>query len=34
MRENQEFCPKYGYEVVGRCVDGPYDRVHYRRRPG
>jgi ribosomal protein S18 acetylase RimI-like enzyme len=32
MRENQELYPKHGYEVVGRRVDGPYDRVHYRKR--
>ncbi|WP_189264900.1 hypothetical protein [Streptomyces fuscichromogenes] len=23
---------KYGYEVVERRVDGPYDRIHYRKR--
>ncbi|MEV2217548.1 GNAT family N-acetyltransferase [Streptomyces sp. NPDC050997] len=32
MWENQEIYPKFGYEVVGRRVDGPYDRVHYRKR--
>lgn len=32
MRENQELYPKHGYEVVERRVDGPYDRVHYRKR--
>ncbi|MFJ8148265.1 GNAT family N-acetyltransferase [Streptomyces sp. NPDC096048] len=32
MWENQEIYPKYGYEIVERRVDGPYDRVHYRRR--
>ncbi|MGC9377041.1 GNAT family N-acetyltransferase [Streptomyces sp. MH13] len=32
MRENQQIYPKYGYEVVERRVDGPYDRVHYRKR--
>lgn len=32
MRENQEIYPKYGYEAVAREVDGPYDRVHYRKR--
>ncbi|WP_121746100.1 GNAT family N-acetyltransferase [Streptomyces sp. E2N166] len=32
MWENQEIYPKYGYEVVERRVDGPYDRVHYRKR--
>ncbi|BCM65882.1 putative acetyltransferase [Streptomyces sp. EAS-AB2608] len=32
MWENQKIYPKYGYEVVARRVDGPYDRVHYRKR--
>jgi len=32
MWENQRIYPKYGYEVVERRVDGPYDRVHYRKR--
>ncbi|MEU4656581.1 GNAT family N-acetyltransferase [Streptomyces sp. NPDC023723] len=32
MRENQRLYPRYGYEVVERSVDGPYDRVHYRKR--
>ncbi|MFH8977486.1 GNAT family N-acetyltransferase [Streptomyces sp. NPDC017890] len=32
MRENQRIYPKYGYDVVERRVDGPYDRVHYRKR--
>ncbi|MFD9002916.1 GNAT family N-acetyltransferase [Streptomyces sp. NPDC059582] len=32
MWENREIYPKYGYEVVEHRVDGPYDRVHYRRR--
>ncbi|WP_217254294.1 GNAT family N-acetyltransferase [Streptomyces sp. AC602_WCS936] len=32
MWENQEIYPKYGYEIVERRVDGPYDRVHYRKR--
>lgn len=32
MWENREIYPKYGYEVVERRVDGPYDRVHYRKR--
>jgi ribosomal protein S18 acetylase RimI-like enzyme len=31
MWENQEIYPKYGYEVVERRVDGPYDRIHYRK---
>ncbi|MFC8570559.1 GNAT family N-acetyltransferase [Streptomyces sp. NPDC057245] len=32
MWENQEIYPRYGYDVVDRRVDGPYDRVHYRKR--
>ncbi|MFJ6074856.1 GNAT family N-acetyltransferase [Streptomyces sp. NPDC093065] len=32
MWENREIYPRYGYEVVARRVDGPYDRVHYRKR--
>ncbi|MFF8194132.1 GNAT family N-acetyltransferase [Streptomyces bobili] len=32
MWENQRIYAKYGYEVVERRVDGPYDRVHYRKR--
>ncbi|RPE45076.1 acetyltransferase (GNAT) family protein [Streptomyces sp. Ag109_O5-1] len=32
MWENQKIYPKLGYEVVERRVDGPYDRVHYRKR--
>src|SRR3954451_6820934 len=32
MWENQQIYPKFGYEVVERRVDGPYDRVHYRKR--
>ncbi len=32
MWENQKIYPKYGYDVVERRVDGPYDRVHYRKR--
>ncbi|MEU6685517.1 GNAT family N-acetyltransferase [Streptomyces sp. NPDC046832] len=32
MWENQQIYPKYGYERVERRVDGPYDRVHYRKR--
>ncbi|GGS71401.1 GNAT family N-acetyltransferase [Streptomyces cinerochromogenes] len=31
MWENQKIYPRYGYEVVARRVDGPYDRVHYRK---
>ena len=32
MWENQKIYPKYGYELVERRVDGPYDRLHYRKR--
>lgn len=32
MRENQEIHPTFGYGVVQRRVDGPCDRIHYRRR--
>ncbi|MFG2355528.1 GNAT family N-acetyltransferase [Streptomyces sp. NPDC048521] len=32
MWENRKIYPKYGYEVVERRVDGPYDRIHYRKR--
>jgi ribosomal protein S18 acetylase RimI-like enzyme len=32
MWENQKIYPKYGYTAVERRVDGPYDRVHYRKR--
>ncbi|MFF3879000.1 GNAT family N-acetyltransferase [Streptomyces sp. NPDC001978] len=32
MWENQKIYPKYGYEVLERRVDGPYDRIHYRKR--
>ncbi|MBO4258665.1 GNAT family N-acetyltransferase [Streptomyces griseorubiginosus] len=32
MWENQKIYPKFGYEVVERRVDGPYDRVHFRKR--
>ncbi|CAL9617604.1 GNAT family N-acetyltransferase [Streptomyces sp. enrichment culture] len=34
MWENQKIYPRYGYEVVARRVDGPYDRVHYRKLLG
>lgn len=32
MWENQKVYPKFGYDVVERRVDGPYDRIHYRKR--
>lgn len=32
MWENQKIYPRYGYEVVERRIDGPYDRIHYRKR--
>lgn len=31
MWENQRIYPRYGYELVDRRVDGPYDRLHYRK---
>ncbi|MEU9923339.1 GNAT family N-acetyltransferase [Streptomyces griseoluteus] len=31
MWENQVIYPRYGYELVERRVDGPYDRLHYRK---
>ncbi|MFF9912848.1 GNAT family N-acetyltransferase [Streptomyces sp. NPDC013457] len=32
MWENQKLYERYGYEVVERRLDGPYDRIHYRKR--
>ncbi|MCT9076742.1 GNAT family N-acetyltransferase [Streptomyces fulvoviolaceus] len=32
MWENQKIYPKFGYEATERRVDGPYDRIHYRKR--
>ncbi|MFF4960899.1 GNAT family N-acetyltransferase [Streptomyces sp. NPDC001222] len=32
MWENQELYPRHGYEILERRVEGPYDRVHYRKR--
>ncbi|MEW2573983.1 GNAT family N-acetyltransferase [Streptomyces sp. NPDC047070] len=32
MWENRKLYPRYGYELVERRVDGPYDRLHYRKR--
>ncbi|MEU9449181.1 GNAT family N-acetyltransferase [Streptomyces sp. NPDC048277] len=32
MVENRKIYPKYGYEVVERRLEGPYDRIHYRKR--
>ncbi len=32
MWENQKIYPKYGYEVIEQHADGPYDRIHYRKR--
>ncbi|WP_447036502.1 GNAT family N-acetyltransferase [Streptomyces sp. DSM 118878] len=32
MWENQKIYPRYGYDLVERRLDGPYDRVHYRKR--
>ncbi|MER6958317.1 GNAT family N-acetyltransferase [Streptomyces sp. NPDC000618] len=34
MWENQKIYPRYGYELVERRMDGPYDRIHYRKRLG
>ncbi|MGW0958122.1 GNAT family N-acetyltransferase [Streptomyces gelaticus] len=31
MWENQRVYPRYGYELVERRMDGPYDRLHYRK---
>ncbi|MGW6275009.1 GNAT family N-acetyltransferase [Streptomyces sp. NPDC055060] len=31
MWENQKIYPRYGYAMVERRVDGPYDRFHYRK---
>ncbi|MBC9730794.1 GNAT family N-acetyltransferase [Streptomyces sp. TRM68367] len=32
MWENQKIYPKYGYQVVKGRAEGPYDRIHYRKR--
>lgn len=32
MWENQKIYPRHGYDFVERRLDGPYDRVHYRKR--
>ncbi|MGA4847952.1 GNAT family N-acetyltransferase [Streptomyces sp. G5(2025)] len=32
MWENQKIYPRYGYELLERRVEGPYDRLHYRKR--
>ncbi|GAB2948674.1 GNAT family N-acetyltransferase [Streptomyces pseudoechinosporeus] len=32
MWENQKLYPRYGYEIMERRVEGPYDRLHYRKR--
>ncbi|MBV1942022.1 GNAT family N-acetyltransferase [Streptomyces sp. BV286] len=32
MWENQRIYQKYGYELVERRTEGPYDRLHYRKR--
>ncbi|MEU8763753.1 GNAT family N-acetyltransferase [Streptomyces sp. NPDC048659] len=34
MWENQKLYERYGYEVVERRLDGPYDRIHYRKTVG
>lgn len=32
MWENQKLYERYGYELVERRLDGPYDRMHYRKQ--
>ncbi|MFD8739131.1 GNAT family N-acetyltransferase [Streptomyces sp. NPDC059618] len=32
MWENQKIYPRNGYEMTERRVNGPYDRIHYRKR--
>ncbi|WP_345666147.1 GNAT family N-acetyltransferase [Streptomyces venetus] len=32
MWENQRIYPRYGYALVERRGDGPYERLHYRKR--
>ncbi|MGA5899707.1 GNAT family N-acetyltransferase [Streptomyces venetus] len=32
MWENQRIYPTYGYALVERRGDGPYERLHYRKR--
>ncbi|MCQ9133646.1 MULTISPECIES: GNAT family N-acetyltransferase [Streptomyces] len=32
MWENQKIYPRYGYALVGRRADGPYERLLYRKR--
>ncbi|MFI7292328.1 GNAT family N-acetyltransferase [Streptomyces sp. NPDC050121] len=32
MWENQKIYPRYGYQLVERRMDGPYDRLRYRKR--
>jgi ribosomal protein S18 acetylase RimI-like enzyme len=34
MWENRKIYPRFGYELVERRVEGPYDRIHYRKRLG
>ncbi len=31
MWENQNLYARYGYELMERRVDGPFDRLHYRK---
>ncbi|WHM39455.1 GNAT family N-acetyltransferase [Streptomyces sp. BPTC-684] len=31
MWENRRMYPRFGYELVERRVEGPYDRFHYRK---
>ncbi|MGI5199261.1 GNAT family N-acetyltransferase [Streptomyces sp. CA-288835] len=32
MWENQKLYPRYGYELMEGRVEGPHDRLHYRKR--
>ncbi|GGR78309.1 N-acetyltransferase [Streptomyces humidus] len=32
MWENRRIYPRFGYELVEQRADGPYDRLHYRKR--
>ncbi|MGV9315150.1 GNAT family N-acetyltransferase [Streptomyces sp. NPDC003691] len=34
MWENQNLYARYGYEITDRRIDGPYDRIHYRKPLG
>ncbi|MFJ8231157.1 GNAT family N-acetyltransferase [Streptomyces sp. NPDC094448] len=34
MWENQNLYARHGYEMTERRIDGPYDRIHYRKPLG